>query len=216
MKRRTLDFMFSIGGLGLAVLLLVIGFVLTSNANFANDYVRDQLSEQNITFPALADLTDEERQADCLVAYAGQQLTTGKQAECYANEFIGLHLKGIADGATYADLGGVQTQLRARVAQAEADSDPALAGLQQELAQVTGQRETLFKGEALRGLLLTSYGFSEFGVKAGQAALVAYLAAGLLGLLAIAGFVHAFLTPPSRPFASPAPAAARERAGTAR
>lgn len=216
MKRRTLDFMFSIGGLGLAVLLLVIGFVLTSNANFANDYVRDQLSEQNITFPALADLTDEERQADCLVAYAGQQLTTGKQAECYANEFIGLHLRSIADGATYADLGGAQTQLRARVAQAEADSDPALAGLQQELAQVTGQRETLFRGETLRGLLLTSYGFSEFGVKAGQAALVAYLAAGLLGLLAIAGFVHALLTPPSRPFAAPAPAEARERAGTAR
>jgi hypothetical protein len=32
----------------LAVLLLIAGPVLTSNANFANDYVRDQLSQQNI------------------------------------------------------------------------------------------------------------------------------------------------------------------------
>jgi hypothetical protein len=26
----------------------------------------------------------------CVVKYAGQALTTGKQAECYANEFIAL------------------------------------------------------------------------------------------------------------------------------
>ena len=44
----------------------------------------------------------------------------------------------------------------------------------------------MFKGETLRGLLLTSYGFSEFGAKAAQAATVAYLAAGLMLLLAIA------------------------------
>jgi hypothetical protein len=49
----------------------------------------------------------------------------------------------------------------------------------------------VFKGETLRGLLLTSYGFGEFGVKAGQAATVAYLAAALMALLGIAGFVHA-------------------------
>lgn len=215
MKRRTLDLMFSIGGLGLAVLLLVVGLVLTSNATFANDYVRDQLSQQSITFPALEELTEEERQSDCLVEYAGQQLTTGKQAECYANEFIGLHLGNIADGQTYAGMGEPQTQLRTRVAEAEASGDPALAQLQQELAQVTGQRDTLFKGETLRGLLLTSYGFSEFGVKAGQAATVAYIAAGLLFLLAIAGFVHAFVTPPSKPFAAPERRKEREPAGTA-
>jgi hypothetical protein len=205
MKRRTLDIMFSIGGLGLAVLLLVAGLVLSSNASFANNYVRDQLGQQNITFPAVEDLTEQEQQSACLVDYAGQQLTTGKQAECYANEFIGLHLGGMAGGMTYAELGEPQTQLRARVAEAEANNDPAVDSLRQELAQVTNQRETLFKGETLRGLLLTSYGFSEFGVKAGQAALVAYLAAALLALLAIAGFVHAYLTPPSRAFAAPAP-----------
>lgn len=203
MKRRTLDILFSIGGFGLAVLLLVIGIVLTANANFANNYVRDQLSQQNIVFKQADQLTAEEKESACLVKYAGQQMTTGKQAECYANEFIGLHLKSTADGMTYAELGGPQSELRAKVAAAQKSNDPELASLQKELAEVTQQRETVFKGETLRGLLLTSYGFSEFGVKAEQGALVAYLAAGLLALLAIAGFVHAFVTPREKLFAAP-------------
>ncbi len=64
----------------------------------------------------------------------------------------------------------------------------------------------MFKGETLRGLLLTSYGFSEFGVKAGQAAIVAFLAAALMALLGIAGFVHAPYTPKTKGFAVPEPA----------
>ena len=203
MKRRTLDILFSVGGLGLAILLLAVAVVLTTNANFANTYVRDQLSQQDITFKTVDTLTDEEKKADCLIEYAGQRLTTGKQAECYANEFIGLHLKSIAGGQTYASLGGPQSALTAQVAQARETSDPALADLEKQLADVTAQRETVFKGETLRGLLLTSYGFSEFGTKAAQGATVAYLAAALLALLSIAGFVHAFRTPRSEVFAAP-------------
>ncbi|MFY1671938.1 hypothetical protein ACN27G_18490 [Plantactinospora sp. WMMB334] len=209
MKRRTLDLLFSIGGLGLAALLLVIGIVLTSNANFANNYVRDQLGAQNITFTPADQLGDEEKQVECLVENAGQELTTGKQAECYANEYIGLHLKNMAGGRTYADLGEPQTQLREQVAAAQQANDPALADLQAQLAEVTAQRDTVFKGETLRGLLLTSYGFSEMGAKAGQAALAMYLGAALLFLLSIAGLVHAFRTPPSEAFAAPAPAPER-------
>jgi hypothetical protein len=201
MKRRTLDLLFSIGGLLLAVLLLVVGVVLTSNANFASNYVTTQLSEQNITFKTADQLTDEEKKSACLVQYAGQKLTTGKQAECYANDFIGLHVKSIAGGKTYADLGAPQSQLQQQVAAAQKSNDPNLPDLQKQLATVTAQRETLFKGETLRGLLLTSYGFSVFGEKAGQAALVSYLAALLLALLSIAGFVHALVTPKSRAFA---------------
>jgi hypothetical protein len=203
MKRRTIDVMFSLGAVVLAGLLLVAGFVLTSNANFANDYVESQLSQQNIVFKTADTLTEEERKSACLVKYAGQKLTTGEQAECYANEFIGLHLKSTAGGKTYAELGTVQTDLRAKVATAQKANDPALADLQKQLNEVTQQRETVFKGETLRGLLLTSYGFSEFGAKAAQAATVAYLAAGLLVLLGIAGFVHAFRTPRSEAFAAP-------------
>jgi len=203
MKRRTLDILFSVGGLGLAVLLLIIGIVLTSNANFAHDYVTDQLSQQNITFKTADTLTDEEKQADCLVQYAGQKMTTGKQAECYANHFIGLHLESVADGKTYADLGGPQAELRTQLATAKQNNDPAAADLQQQLDAVTSQRETVFKGETLRGLLLTSYGFSEFGAKAAQGATVAYLAAALLALLSIAGLIHAYRTPDTVAFAAP-------------
>ncbi|GAA3219843.1 hypothetical protein ACFO1B_17815 [Dactylosporangium siamense] len=202
MKRKTLDILFGLGGVVLAGLLLIAGIVLTSNADFANDYVRSQLAQQQISFKPAATMTAEEQRSACLVRYAGQQLTTGKQAECYANEFIGLHLKSIAGGKTYAQLGDVQTDLRAKIAALPKD-DPAVAGLQQQLTDATTARETVFKGETLRGLLLTSYGFSEFGAKAGQAALVAYLAAGLLLLLGAAGLVHAAITPATRGFAVP-------------
>jgi hypothetical protein len=206
MKRRTLDILFSIGGLAIAALLVVAGIVLSANASFANNYVHDQLAQQNITFKTADTLTAEEKQQACLVTYAGQKMTTGKQAECYANNFIGLHLKGIAGGQTYADLGAPQTALRNQLTEAQKATpvDQAkVADLQKQLADVTAQRETVFKGETLRGLLLTSYGFSEFGAKAGQAAVVAYGAAGLMFLLAIAGLVHAFVTPKTRGFAVP-------------
>jgi hypothetical protein len=203
MQRRTLDILFSIGGIALSALLLVLGLVLTSNANFAKDYVHDQLSEQNIVFTPAKFLTPEEKKADCLVENGGKPLVTGKQAECYANEYIGLHVKEVAGGKTYADLGTPQRELQAKVDALEEAGDPVPAATQAELAKLTGQRETLFKGETLRGLLLTSYGFSVFGVKGGDAATVCYIVAGLLFLLSIAGFVHAFRTPKDKVFAPP-------------
>lgn len=205
MKRRTLDILFGTGGLVFALLLLIVGIVLTSNANFAKNYVSDQLSQQNISFKTVDTLTPEEKAEACLVTYAGQKLTTGKQAECYANNFIGLHIKGIAGGKTYADLGGVQSQLKAQVTAAQQANDPTLADLQKQLDGVNAQRETLFKGESLRGMLLTSYGFSVFGEKAAQAATVTYLAAILLALLGLAGLFHALVTPKTKAFAPPEP-----------
>ena len=79
-------------------------------------------------------------------------------------------------GPTYAELGDVQTRLRADTAAAQRNNDAAVADLQKQLADTTAARETVFKGETLRGILLTSYGFSELGNKAGQAADVIYLA----------------------------------------
>ncbi|MFU8854713.1 hypothetical protein ACNAW0_27630 [Micromonospora sp. SL1-18] len=203
MKRRTLDLLFSIGGLGLAVLLLVVGIVLTTNANFANNYVHDQLAAQHITFKPADQLTAEEKKSDCLREYAGKPMTTGKQAECYANDFIGLHLTAMSGGKTYAELGGPESALKAQVAEAEKTNAANLADLRKQLAEASALRETVFKGESLRGMLLTSYGFSEFGRKAGQGALAMYLGAALLLLLSIAGLVHAFRTPASEAFAAP-------------
>ncbi len=203
MKRRTLDLLTSAGALGVAALLLVLALVMTSNANFARTYVHDQMAQQHITFKTADTLTAEEAKSACLVKFAGQPLLTGKQAECYANDFIGLHTQTVANGATYADLGDPQTALRTQIAATPATS-PALADLQKQLATVTSQRETLFKGETLRGLLLTSFGFSVFGVKGGQAATVSYLASAFLALVAAAGFLHAFKTSKEEGFAPPA------------
>lgn len=203
MKRRTLDILFSIGGVGLAALLLVIGLVMSSNADFSKKYVTDQLKEQKITFKQASALTDEERKAPCLVEFAGRELTTGKQAECYANEFIGLHVKTSGKGLTYAEIGDAQTALRAQIAAAQSNGDPGVADVQKQLADLTTQRESVFKGETLRGILLTSYGFSELGNKADQAATVIYLGVILLVALSVAGFVHAFVTPKSKGFAVP-------------
>jgi hypothetical protein len=203
MKRRTLDLIISGGLAVLAGLLLIAGFVLTSNANFAKNYVHDQLAMQKISFKTADTLTDEEKQQACLVQYAGQPLTSGPQAECYANNFINVHLSGIAGGKTYAELGDVQNQLKTQIAAAQKTNAPNLADLQKQLADATTNRETVFKGETLRGLLLTSFGFSQFGDKAAQAATVAYIGAGLLLLLGLAGFAHAGFTPKTTAFAAP-------------
>jgi hypothetical protein len=203
MKRRTLDLIVSAGGLVLAGLLLIAGLVLTSNANFARTYVHDQLAQQKISFKTADTLTAEEKQQACLVQYAGQALTTGPQAECYANNFIGVHLQGIAGGKTYAELGTVTSGLQAQITAAQKNNDPNLAALQKQLADANASRDTVFKGETLRGLLLTSFGFSQFGDKAAQAATVAYLASGLLALLALFGILHAVRTPKTTAFAAP-------------
>lgn len=208
MKRRTLDILFSVGGLGIAGLLVVMGLVLTSNADFADDYVTKQLQEQRITFKAADKLTEEERQSACVVANAGKPLATGAQAECYANDFIALHLAKSGNGRTYSELGDVQTGLRAQIADAQAAESADLPALQKQLADVTAQRETVFKGETLRGVLLTSYGFSVLGQKGAQFATVAFAAAALMALLSFAGFVHALATPRSQAFAPPTPPAA--------
>lgn len=197
MKRRTLDIIFSIGGVALAALLLVLGLVLQNEANFADDYVHDQLSEQKITFAPEDALSDEEKEASCLVTNAGDSLTSGKQAECYANEFIGLHVSEVNDGKTYAETSDEARALSAEAeeAMATAPDAPATVALEGQAEELSGKVETLFRGETLRGLLLTSYGFSIFGERAEQAAWVAFGAALVLLLASIAGFIHAFRTP---------------------
>jgi hypothetical protein len=195
MKRRTLDIAFSVGGLALAVLLLVLGLVLQNQANFADDYVREQFAQQRITFTPAERLTEEERAAPCLVENAGKPLETGKQAECYANEYIGLHLAETNEGKTYSETSTEAREAAAVAREATQAGAPNALALQEEADELAATVETLFRGESLRGLLLTSYGFSIFGERAGQAALVAFLAAGVLLLASIAGFVHAFTTP---------------------
>ena len=185
----------SMAGLGVAAALAVLGTAMMSNAKFSDNYVTGQLGQQRITFKAVDALTDAERKSACVVANAGKPLTTPKQAECYANEFIGTHVKAIGAGRTYAELEDVRAGLLAKIAAAEASGDPELARWQKELGAVTGQREAMFKAETLRGILLTSFGFGTLGQKVGEAATVAYAAAGAITVLSLAGLVYAYRRP---------------------
>jgi hypothetical protein len=176
MTRRTLDTIFAIGGLVLAVLILVLGLVLQNQANFAHNEVHDQLAAQRIFFPPASALQPNENDP-CLKTNAGKQLVTGAQAQCYADHYIAVHLSEVNGGKTYAE---TSAQLRALPDQ---NSDDAKA--------LAAKTQTLFQGETLRGLLLTSYGFSIFGDRAQTVAYVCYAVAFVLFLASIAGFIHA-------------------------
>ena len=188
-RRRTIDkIMIGIGVVATGA-FVVAGSLLAYGANFSDDYVHDELSSQNISFPDAESLNGEGR-AD-LVKYAGEQVTTGPQAEAYAS-FINGHLEGIADGQTYADLGTVERAAKAAVTEAADNGQPqtAVAELQAKADGVTAQRDSLFRGETLRGLLLTAFAWSTVGMIAGYAAIGAFIAAGMMAVLVVLGFVH--------------------------
>lgn len=189
LKRRTIDSVLISFGAVLTVALVVAGSLLTWGANFSNDYVHDELASQNISFPPAAALQEEGR-AD-LAKWGDQKVDTGPEAEAYAS-FINGHLTGIADGATYADLGTPEREAKAAVEAAKADgaSEAKLAKLQAEADAISGQRNTLFKGETLRGLLLTAFAWSTVGRIAGYAAIGAFVAGGLMLVLVVLGLMH--------------------------
>lgn len=205
MKRRTLDIILAGGGLMVGVLILVLGFAVASQYNFAQSYVKEELGAQKIVFAPAANLTEAEKNwkpgSVCLTTYAGQAMETGAQAECYAKYYIREHMKASAEsagfpGATYATLGSIRTDLTAQVAAAKAKGDTAgAADLQKKLDAATSLRTTMQSGETLSGLLLTVYGFSVVGDIAGLAGNVLYGLGAIMVVISIAGFVHAYVTP---------------------
>jgi hypothetical protein len=145
-------FVLQVGMIG--ILGFVAGFAFWASS-FATGQVQTQLAAQKITFPdagskAITSLPAADQTA--MNQYAGQQMTTGAQAEVYADHFIAVHLQEIAGGATYSELS----------AQALASpTDTKLAG----------EVQTVFRGETLRGLLLNSYGWWQVGQYAFYAAI---------------------------------------------
>ncbi len=194
LKRRTIDSVLIGFGVVAMVAFAIAGVLLTWGHNFSSDYVTKELSSQNITFPSAEALTEEGRTD--LVQFAGQKLDTGKEAEGYAS-FINGHLQGIADGATYADLGAVESAAKADVKAAVEAGEPqaTVDELQATADGITGQRNTLFKGETLRGLLLSAYAWSTVGTIAGIAAIAAFAAAAIMAVLVVLGIVHHRRTP---------------------
>jgi hypothetical protein len=194
LKRRTIDTVLIAFGALAVVVLAVGGGLLTWGHNFSSDYVKRELGSQNVAFPAKEALVEEGRTD--LVKFAGAKVDTGDEAEGYAS-FINGHLQGIADGATYADLGKPERAAAAELQAAkDAGKDQAtIDELAAKKAGITAQRDTLFKGETLRGLLLSAYAWSTVGTIAGIAAIVAFGAAALMAILVVLGIIHHARTP---------------------
>ncbi|HYK98147.1 MAG TPA: hypothetical protein VEU77_07110 [Candidatus Acidoferrales bacterium] len=205
MKRRTLDIIFATGGIVVALILAILGVFVYTQYQFSNDYVKQELSAQKIVFTPAANLSAEEKSwkagSACLTEFAGQTMQTGAQAECYASYYIALHMETAAvsagfPGATYATLGTTRTDLSNQIAAAKAKSDTTTVNdLQKKLDSATALRTTMQTGETLRGLLLTTYGFSVIGQIAGYAAYALFALAIVMVALSLAGFVHAYVTP---------------------
>lgn len=193
-NRRTIDAVLIGFGVLATAVFAVAGVLLMWGNNFSEDYVTKELTSQNISFPTAEKLTEEGRTD--LLQYAGNRLDTGGEAEAYAS-YINGHLQGIAGGATYADLGAPESAAKVAVTSAVAagQTQVQISALQVKADAISGQRNTLFKGETLRGLLLSAYAWSTVGMIAGIAAFGAFIAAGLMAILVGFGVFHHRKTP---------------------
>jgi len=174
-ERKAIDKVFILLGLASAAMLFVIGGLAWYGQSFATSMVKEELSAQQIFFPEadskeLNGLDEEDRAQ--MLRFAGQQLTTGDQAKVYANNYIGAHLREIADGKTYAQIS------------TEAMKNPDDKALQ-------GKKTALFQGETLRGLLLgTGYAFWTFGMIAKYIAIASFAGALTMIVLVKLGLAH--------------------------
>jgi hypothetical protein len=174
MRRRTFDAVATIAGLVLAVVLAIGGGLLVWGHSVVNTDVHNQLAAQKIVFPAASSPEIKAlpaSDATAMKAYSGQVMTTGAQAETYADHFIAVHLKEIGGGKTYSQLS-------------------AASMAQPKNAALAAQVETVFKGTTLRGMLLNAYGWWQMGQIMLIAAIVAFAGAVLFLILSGFGFWH--------------------------
>jgi hypothetical protein len=200
MRRKTFDVLTSAVGLALAVIMLLAGGLLLWGHNFINNEVHNQLAAQKIVFPANNSPAIKAPEFAAMHQYAGQLMTTGAQAEVYADHFIANHLKAIGGGLTYSQLS------------AKAIAEPTNVAL-------ANQVQLMFRGTTLRSMLLNAYAFGTMGMLAGIAAIVAFAGGLVLLILSALGFAHERRVPaeaeifakvvtPNGKTATPAPAAA--------
>lgn len=170
--RKTIDKVFVLLGSVMVVVLLAVGGLASYAANFAHTSVHDELVSQKIFFPPKGSPGLDPQEFPDLQQYAGQQVDSGPKAKAYANGFIGRHLEKVANGQTYSEVS------------AAAKADPTNATLQT-------QKQVLFQGETLRGLLLgDGYAYWTFGTIAGYAAVAALAGAAVMAILVLLGLRH--------------------------
>ena len=149
--------------LAITALLFIAGGLLYYGSNFAKTMIHDQLSEQKIKFNSKEEL-EKAGESAYIIKFAGQEVDTGTEAKAYS-EYIKGHIKKIANGKTYSEVS------------AEFQKD-------RNNQTLAAQRQNLFMGETLRGLLLSAYGWGVVGNIAYYASL-AMFAAGILAIVAI-------------------------------
>src|SRR6516162_6943498 len=171
MRRKTFDKLLGWIGASLGIALLIAGGLLLWGSAYVHNTVQSQLAAQQITFPPAAAFAHPKAGGEITPSmipsvsqYAGQQLLTGQQAEAYADNFIAVHITNMTGGKTYSQL-----------------SQQAMA--QPNNAKLAAEVSTVFKGEALRSMLLNAFGWWKVSQITFIASIVAF-AAGGLGLLA--------------------------------
>jgi hypothetical protein len=178
----------------LVIILAGASGFLFYEGSFVTNMVKDELTAQQVFFPGADQIKaggalDPKEFPQEIRDQAGNQVTDGNQAKIYANDFIGKHLEGVAGGLTYASIGTKISAVNAQLA-ATPKTDPAYATLQTQVATLNGQRDTLFKGEMLRGTLLNSWGWWTLGLYTTYAAIGLMIAAiGVIGALVFELFV---------------------------
>jgi hypothetical protein len=178
MRRRTLDALLSLGGAIVTVILLVAAGLLFWAGSFANSTVTQQLADQRITMPSGAAI-DDPAIKPYLEQYAGQPMTTGAQAQAYADHFIKVHMNKSSQGKTYGEVSADYTALTKNP-----NADPVAVKAAADL------RQTMFMGDSLRGLLLNAYAFGTLGTIAVYAAIAAGIGAVAMLLLTLLGWRH--------------------------
>ena len=182
MRRKTFDAILTAVGAGLTVFLIVVGALGLWAYSFANSNVHNQLADQQITFPTRAAFASAKPGTEIepvmipyIEQYAGEQLTTGAQAEAYADHFIAYHLQEIGGGKTYSELSASAMSLpKGSAAYTKAE----------------GTVQTVFQGTTLRGLLLEAYAFWQMGQIALFASIACFVLAAIMLVFTILGFVH--------------------------
>jgi hypothetical protein len=173
MNRKMWDQLVSTGALVVAVALIVLGGLAVFGGNFGRQNVTDRLAPEKVFFAPLSAMSPEEKAS--VGDFAGQQVTTGPQAEAFSRYIAG-HLEFVNDGKTYAE-----TSAAARVE----GLDPQVA------ADLSAKADTLFKGEMLRSTMLNAYGWWTVATIALLAGYVMLGAGIILLVLALLGFRHA-------------------------
>jgi hypothetical protein len=173
MNRKVWDQLVSTAAVVIAVVMLFVGAAAIYGGNFGRQNVTDRLAPEKVAFPPYEAMSPEEQAA--VGSFAGQDVTTGPQAEAFARYIQG-HLAFINEGKTYSE-----TSAAARVEGLDAKT----------AADLQAKADTLFKGETLRAILLNGYGWWTVATIALYAGWFMVFAGLALLVLGVFGFRHA-------------------------